>query len=72
MREYIVISDSTADLPISVVKELEVPIVPFPIQSRNRCTSIIWMSAMETLQTFMSGCVRSDACDIADQPGDVS
>ena len=29
MREYIVISDSTADLPISVVKELEVPIVPF-------------------------------------------
>ena len=29
MRDYIVISDSTADLPISVVKELEVPIVPF-------------------------------------------
>ena len=29
MREYIVISDSTADLPISVVKELEVPSVPF-------------------------------------------
>ena len=29
MRDYIVISDSTADLPIAVVKELEVPIVPF-------------------------------------------
>ena len=29
MRDSIVISDSTADLPISVVKELEVPIVPF-------------------------------------------
>ena len=29
MRDYVVISDSTADLPIAVVKELEVPIVPF-------------------------------------------
>ena len=29
MRDYIVISDSTSDLPITVVKELEVPIVPF-------------------------------------------
>ena len=29
MRDYIVVSDSTADLPIEVVKELEVPIVPF-------------------------------------------
>ena len=29
MRDYVVTSDSTADLPIAVVKELEVPIVPF-------------------------------------------
>lgn len=58
MRDYIVISDSTADLPIAVVKELEVPIVPFPIQSRSRCTNIIWMSAMETLEAFMSACAR--------------
>lgn len=29
MRDYIVISDSTADLPIEVVRELSVPIVPF-------------------------------------------
>lgn len=29
MRDYIVVSDSTADLPIEIVKELNVPIVPF-------------------------------------------
>lgn len=44
MRDYVVTSDSTADLPIAVVKELEVPIVPFPIRLRSRCTNIIWMS----------------------------
>ena len=29
MREYVVVSDSTADLPIEIVKELTVPIIPF-------------------------------------------
>lgn len=29
MRDYIIISDSTADLPIAQIKELEVPIIPF-------------------------------------------
>lgn len=29
MRDYIVVSDSTADLPVEVVKELDVPIIPF-------------------------------------------
>lgn len=58
MRDYVVTSDSTADLPIAVVKELEVPIVPFPIRLRSRCTNIIWMSVTVTLEAFMSACVR--------------
>ncbi len=29
MREYVLVSDSTADLPVEVVKELDVKIVPF-------------------------------------------
>ena len=29
MREYMVVSDSTADLPVDIVRELQVPIIPF-------------------------------------------
>lgn len=29
MKDYVVVSDSTADLPVDVVKELGVPIIPF-------------------------------------------
>ena len=57
MRDYIVISDSTADLPISVVKELEVPIVPFSYSIEEQVYEY-YLDEMETLETFMSGCAR--------------
>ena len=51
MRDYVVISDSTADLPIAVVKELEVPIVPFSYSIEDQVYEYY-------LEAFMSACAR--------------
>lgn len=58
MRDYVVTSDSTADLPIAVVKELEVPIVPFSYSIEEQVYEYYLDEREVTLEAFMSACVR--------------